>query len=117
MMTASTMICKPWEIAVVPFPFVDGPDSKSRPAFVISSKEFNKKNRHTMMGMITTAKKNKWPSDIIINDWEKAHLPAPSVARMKVFTIDNRLIRKVAGKLSEKDKKALQRGLKNISNL
>ncbi len=46
-----------------------------------------------------------------------ANLPAPSVVRMKLFTLDHRFIIAKRGKLSEKDRKAVNRALKSALDL
>ena len=68
------MICDHWDIALVPFPFMDIPVSKKRPALVISSKEFNSKNDHSVFAMITTAKASSWPSDYLLLEIGRAHI-------------------------------------------
>ena len=102
------MICDiydKWDIVVVPFPFADIPKSKPRPALVISNKKFNSKNSHTTLMMITSSVTYKWFSDVEILDLAKTGLPKTSFLRMKVFTLDNRLIKKKIGTLALKDKK------------
>ena len=95
-----------FDVVVVPFPFTDKPNAKRRPALVISNaKVFNKKARHSVMAMITSAQNDPWPLDVEIADLSSAGLPAPSVVRMKLFTLDHRLIISKAGVLLEKDRK------------
>jgi mRNA interferase MazF len=101
-----------FEIAIVPFPFVDAPGSKRRPALILSNKTFNSRG-HTVMAMITSARHAKWPTDVPI-DHQGASLPAPCVVRMKIFTIDNRLIERVKGALSLPDQTRVSRQLKTI---
>jgi mRNA interferase MazF len=56
--------------------------------------------------MITSADNPAWPMDVAI-DAEEAGLRAPSKVRMKLFTLDNRLILRKAGSLSHKDQRAV----------
>ena len=58
------MIYKKFDIIVVPFPFVDSILSKPRPAIVLSNEEFQKRNRHVHLGMITTARNTQWKDDV-----------------------------------------------------
>lgn len=97
------MIYKTWDIVIVPFPFVDSPNSKPRPALVISSEKFNQKNHHTVLAMITSEKNTGWRNDITIQKQENTGLRTPSVIRPKLFTLDNRLINRAIGKLHPKD--------------
>lgn len=95
------MIYNSGDIVIVPFPFVDNANVKSRPALVVSSKTFNKEHDHSIMVMITTGAATKWKSDIEITDLTLAGLPVKSFIRLKFFTLDNRLIKKIIGKLDE----------------
>lgn len=99
------------DIVAVPFPFVDGPDVKRRPAVVLSNGEFNAAHEHVVLAMITTAKRSAWPSDIRISDHAAVGLPVPSVIRMKIFTLDARLIARRLGRLSSVDMRAFHRTL------
>lgn len=104
------MICDPGDIAVVPFPFSERPGTKRRPALTLSSRRFNRAG-HTILAMITTKTHSPWPGDQPIEDLEGAGLPRPCIVRLKVFTLDNRLIIRRAGKLSEMDQEAVQASL------
>ncbi len=64
--------------------------------------------------MITSAKNPDWPLDVKIGSIKKAGLPAPSMVRMKLFTLDSRLILKKIGGLSAKDQKAVKTSLKKL---
>ena len=47
---------------------------------------------HSVMAMITSAAHPRWPMDVVLTDCETAGLPAPSPVRMKLFTINDRLV-------------------------
>ena len=100
------MICEPGAVVVVPFPFSDLPVAKPRPALVLSPAEMNDKTGQTLMAMITTAARSKWPHDVEIGDIEKAGLPRTCLIRWKLFSIDNRLIARQTGELSKADRNA-----------
>ncbi|AAU90964.1 conserved hypothetical protein [Methylococcus capsulatus str. Bath] len=92
------------QIVRVPFPFTDRAASKNRPALVLSgASAFNTPAGHVVLAMITSAKNPSWPLDCAIEDLAAAGLPAPSVVRCKLFTLDARLIRGVLGALAETD--------------
>ncbi len=111
------MIYNQFDIVVVPFPFVDSPISKRRPAIILSSKkEFNQTTKHSIMAMITSARNIPWPCDINITDLTSAGLKKASVIRMKLFTIDHKLILEQLGSLSKKDQQALKKMAKSIFN-
>ena len=101
------MTCEPWDVVVVPFPFTDSPASKRRPALVLSSLAFNHGSGHSLMAQITKAKHSSWPGDFRIRSAE-AGLPEDCIIRMKLFTIDNRLIQKRTGCLSAADREQVR---------
>lgn len=99
------MIYKLFSVVLVPFPFTDTDDQKRRPALVLSTHDFQQKNGHITLGMITTAKHSSWFGDHRILDLEKAGLPVESIVRQKIFTLDSRLVEKQLGTLSHEDEK------------
>lgn len=103
------MICNPFELVVIPFPFAESAAVKLRPAVVISRPAFNEFGLTTTL-MVTSALHSPWPGDIRL-DHASAGLPRPSIARLKVFTIDNRLIRAKVGQLTAEDQRKLLREL------
>ena len=92
------------QVVRAPFPFNDRVASDNRPALVLSdAATFNTPSGHLVLAMITSARNPRWPLDCPIEDLETAGLPAPSVVRCKLFTLDARLIRGVLGRLAEAD--------------
>ena len=96
------MICEPGDVVVVPFPFIDRREAKRRPALVLSGRSFNEAG-HSVLAMITTQSNPPWPGDTVIADRDAAGLRVPCIVRIKVFTLDNRLILKKVGHLSPDD--------------
>lgn len=104
-----------YDVVLVPFPFIDQVNAKRRPALVLSSsKNFNIQSGGYALAMITTATHSPWPLDIEINDLESAGLPLKSIVRMKLFTLDHRLILKYLGTLSKKDQKNVSENIKAL---
>jgi mRNA interferase MazF len=103
--------CDAWEIVAVPFPFTDKVAQKRRPAVIISRKDFNQHGQ-TLMAMITSSSM-RWPSDCSLRDLASAGLSTPCVVRMKLFTLDNRLIIKRIGKLGGEDQQLVAAALKS----
>lgn len=97
------MICDPWDVVVVPFPFTEREGVKRRPALVLSQTRFNA-GGHTVLAMITTRGHDPWPGDVPIGSPDAAGLRVPSIVRLKLFTLDNRIIIRVIGRLSEADR-------------
>jgi len=107
-----------FDVIVVPFPFTDQNTDKRRPALILSDYEkFNDATQNCVMAMITSAKNPDWPLDVKIGSIKKAGLPAPSKVRMKLFTLDSRLIVRKIGGLAAKDQKAVKENLKKLMNL
>ena len=106
------MICDAWEIVAVPFPFTDRVAQKRRPALIVSRRAFNQHGR-TLMGMIRSSSL-RWPSDCPLQDLASAGLSTQCVVRLKLFTLDNRLIIKRIGKLAGEDQKRVVSALKSI---
>jgi len=99
------MTCEQWDVVVVPFPFTDIDSSKRRPALVLSVSDFNHQG-HTVMAMITTSSHTPWRGDTPINH-EAAGLSAPSTVRLKLFTLDNRLVVRKIGQLAPQDQRSV----------
>src|SRR5688572_28968198 len=88
---------------------------KNRPALVISDgPAFNHLAGHSVMAMITSASHAPSPLDVLISDLTVAGLPAPSIVRMKVFTLDHRLVRGTLGRLAEKDRARIQKAMRRL---
>lgn len=108
-------IYEAFDVVVVPFPFTDIPDTKKRPAVVLSSEDaFNSQARACVLAMVTSSLHAPWPGDVEISDLGSAGLPAKSLIRLKLFTLDHRLILKNIGRLNNKDQKSLSKSLQKI---
>jgi mRNA interferase MazF len=99
----------------IPFPFSDRNAVKRRPALVLSeAARFNTPAGHAVMAMITSAANPPWPLDCPIADLADAGLPAASRVRLKLFTLDHRLVRGVLGTLSEGDRARVRQALADL---
>jgi mRNA interferase MazF len=107
--------CKPFDVVVVPFPFTDRATVKRRPALVLSDlTRFNAVIGQSLLAMITSAQHSAWPFDTAIRDLAAAGLSAPSVVRMKLFTLDNQLIIRRAGALAARDRTPAAEALNSV---
>lgn len=112
------MTYKIYDVVVVPFPFTDQNTDKKRPALVLSDNEsFNEQSESCVLAMITSAKNPDWPLDATIGSIKKAGLSSPSKVRMKLFTLDSRLILKKIGGLAAKDQQAIKNNLQKLLSL
>lgn len=104
-----TVIFERFTVVRVPFPFTDRNAAKNRPALVLSdATSFNTPAGHSVMAMITSRNNAPWPLDCPIGDLNAAGLPAPSMVRFKLFTLDHRLVRGELGRLATADAKSVQ---------
>jgi mRNA interferase MazF len=105
----------PFDVVVVPFPFTDRTTTKRRPALVLSSSDaFSAHTGQSVMAMVTSAGHRPWPLDALLTDLDAAGLPAPSVVRMKLFTLDHRLVIRRAGHLAMADAETVRRSLSKL---
>lgn len=103
------------DVVRVPFPFTDRTAVKNRPALVLSDRAvFNAPAAHSVMAMITSAAHARWPLDVPITDLAAAGLPAASLVRFKLFTLDHRLIRGVLGHLSDSDAAKVAKAVRKL---
>ena len=105
------MTFEPFDVVVVPFPFSDREATRRRPALVVSSPDFNATHDQSILAMITSAGGGDWPSDVAIRDWYEAGLSVPCKVRLKLFTLDDTLILRKTGALSERDAEAVRNSL------
>lgn len=107
------MTCEAGDVVAVPFPFVDTGGAKRRPAVALTRKSFSQSG-HTVFAMVTTKAHAHWPGDTEISDFKAAGLALACLVRLKLFTLDNRLILKKIGRLSSKDQAALAEQLRRL---
>jgi mRNA interferase MazF len=104
-----------WAVVVVPFPFTDRSDTRKRPALVVSRPEaLGNRVGQSVLAMITSAVHRAWPLDTPVTDLAAAGLPAPSVVRMKLFTLDDRLVHRQIGALNSDDTSAVAASLDRL---
>jgi mRNA interferase MazF len=98
---------RPGDVALVRFPFTELATEKKRPALVLARTALSKRNRIATVAMITSQiDALSLSGDVKIAEWEAAGLLHPSLLRMaKVATIDEYLIDKRIGRLSDPDLK------------
>ena len=104
------MTFEPFDVVVVPFPFTDREAERRRPALIVSSPDFNETHAQSILAMITSAG-GEWTSDVALLDWSEAGLSVPCKVRLKLFTLDDALILRKAGALSERDAEAVRSSL------
>jgi mRNA interferase MazF len=108
------LIFEKFSVVVVPFPFTDQRSTKRRPALILSSTAFNNSVSHSVLAMITSAKNSNWLFDVAISNLDSAGLSSDSIVRMKLFTLDNRLIIRNAGVLANSDQQAVTKAFNQL---
>jgi mRNA interferase MazF len=106
------VICDRFDVVAVPFPLGATHPTGRRPALALTTRTLNMAQGHTVFAMITSAETAGWATDISIGDIDTAGLPAPSVVRLKLFTLDNAVAVGRLGTLAKKDAKAVRRALR-----
>ena len=94
------------DIVLVPFPFTDQTATKKRPAVIISSTDNSYNNTSSdivIMAITSKTDKNLTTGECLINNWQNAGLLKPSVIKPAISTIEQTLVLKKLGRLSQKD--------------
>lgn len=101
-------------VVKVPFPFTDRRAQKRRPALVLSQPDFQQASGHLLLAMITSARQSSWPLDWPIADLNAAGLRQDCVVRLKLFTLDERLVLERLGALGCGDRAGVARQLDRL---
>jgi mRNA interferase MazF len=107
------MIYNPFSVIVIPFPFINDPQAKYRPAIVLSTEAHQQQTGHITVLMATSARHSPWRGDHMLVDLATAGLQTPTIVRQKLFTIDARLVKRQVGHLSSLDREGVMRHLRN----
>ena len=102
-MTPSMTDFNPGDVVLIPFPFTDLSTVKQRPAIILSALAFNQRHQDAILAAITSHVPEVLMSDeYLLNDEEQseAGLPKQSIVKVgKLVTLDQRLIRKLLGRM------------------
>jgi len=103
-----------YDVVAVSFPFTDLARSKRRPAVVVSQPIYAQRLGHAVLVMITSAKNSTWFWDVPLTRLDIAGPSAPSVVRMKLFSLPLNLIDRRIGRLHDHDRQAVEASLGSI---
>lgn len=98
------------DVVLVPFPFTDLSNTRTRPAVVVSTLRFTEATGDLTVAMITSVPRPS-PYDCEIHGWQDARLRQPSWVRAKLATLSPSLVRFRPGRLSAQDLEAVDRCL------
>jgi mRNA interferase MazF len=90
---------RPGEIVLLSFPFADAAGAKRRPALVVLDV-----GDQDVLVVRVSGQVAQTAFDVVIQDWQRAGLVLPSVARVhKVATLEKRLVQRRLGTLTRDD--------------
>jgi mRNA interferase MazF len=95
------MRCSRNDVVLLPIPFTDLSSSKVRPAIVVGHGSWP---GDLFVVPVTSQLSN---TDVPLNDWLAAGLNVPSGIKGQICTVEDRLVRKVVGIISDTDREAL----------
>jgi mRNA interferase MazF len=97
------------DVVLVPFPFTDQSGTKKRPAVVVSIAGYNTSRRDIVIMAITSQLRTPLGyGEAIVGDWELAGLIKMSVLKPVFTTLEQRLVLRILGHLSDADMKTLR---------
>ena len=100
------MRCSRNDVVLLPIPFTDLSSSKVRPAIVVGHGSWP---GDLFVVPVTSQLSN---ADLPINEWQAAGLNVPSGIKGQICTIEDHLVRKVVGSISDLDCAALDAQLR-----
>ena len=105
-----------WDVVAVTFPYLEGTDSKRRPALIVSSDRLAKEQGLYWIAMITTAKAGQRPDDIAISDLTSAGLPQACVIRVaRIAAVSDAQIARRLGNIPTKERNTVTSLLKRYA--
>jgi mRNA interferase MazF len=103
------------DVVLVPFPFTDQSGIKKRPAVVVSSHGYNASRRDIVIMAITSQVRTPLGfGEAMVGDWQSAGLVKASVLKPVFTTIEQSLVLRVMGHLSDADSKTLREIVGNV---
>lgn len=102
------------DVVLVPFPFTDQTSSKQRPAVIVSSVAYTRARRDLILMPITSQLRAQAFGEIAVQDWQAARLLKPSAIKPVIATLEQSLVIKTLGKLSNRDAAALREMLPQL---
>ncbi|GAB4249959.1 MAG: hypothetical protein Kow00122_07490 [Thermoleophilia bacterium] len=84
---------------------------------MISTDHFGNAVEQSVLAMVTSARRARWPSDTEISGLAAAGLGHPSLVRLKLFTLDHRLILRRLGTLNGSDQATVAVRLREVLGL
>lgn len=97
------------EVVLVPFPFTDQSGAKKRPAVIVSSSGYHAGQRDLVIMAITGQVRQPLGfAEALVADWQAAGLIKQSVLKPVFTTIEQGLVLRSLGRLSDTDLRSLR---------
>ena len=105
------------DVVLVDFLFSEETGSKRRPVLVLSSLEYHQGRQEAVVAAVTSNTRRILPGDHLMDDWEQAGLPLPSVVTGIIRTIKQGMIARQLGRVSDKDMAGIEVNLRSALGL
>ena len=105
------------DVVLVDFLFSEDTGSKRRPVLILSSAEYHRGRQEAVVAAITSNTRRILPGDHLMDDWESAGLPLPSVVTGIIRTIKQGMIGRRLGLVSENDMVGIEVNLRSTLQL
>ncbi len=106
--------CSRGDIVLVSFVFADEKGAKKRPALVVSADQYHVGRREMIVAAITSNLGRLLPGDQVIDQWQDAGLPLPSIVTAIIRTIKQDMVVRRLGALPSPTRKAFDKNLKFV---
>lgn len=103
------------DVVLVPFPFTDQSTTKQRPGVIVSSAAYHRATRDLILMAVTSQLRGSSAfGETLVQDWQAAKLLKPSAIKPVLTTLEQALVIKTLGKLSQRDSQALREAIGRI---
>jgi mRNA interferase MazF len=97
------------DVVLVPFPFTNQSAFKQRPGVIVSNTAYHRARRDVILMAITSQMRGSGAfGEMIVQDWQAAALLRPSAIKPVIATLEQVLVIKTLGRLSQRDQAALK---------
>lgn len=113
----STTVYDRGQIALVRFVFADEQGVKRRPVLVLSTSAYQGGRAEVIVAALTSNVARLLPGDYLVEQWQAAGLPKPSVVTAILRTIKTPMIERTLGVLDTRDLQAFSKRLRPLLGL
>ncbi len=104
-----------WDVVAVEYPFIEGYETKRRPALIVSSGSLRDAHNVYWLAMVTTAKAGVRSDDVPIDNHAAAGLPENCVIRVpRLATLGDAQIARRLGTIGTRERRVVSALLKRF---